>query len=124
MDGYDAKFLCTYKQHDDDDLYRLQFLEAFKLKKWNDTLVRDKMDNLFDKIHNHFFFLIEKIKTNTSVLSHMMLFLGDNPNDIDVFKCLFCADVFQETHRCIADIIHFDEIKSEHYKALENVLFN
>ena len=34
---YDSSFLCTYKNIDDDDLYRIQFLQAFKLSNWDDT---------------------------------------------------------------------------------------
>ena len=36
---YDSSFLCTYKNIDDDDLYRIQFLQAFKLDNWDDKLI-------------------------------------------------------------------------------------
>ena len=121
---YDNSFMCTYKQLDDDDIYRVQFLQAFMLEDWDDTLVRNRMVILFDKIGHHFKKIIEEIMIKTSILSHMLLFLGNSPNKIDVFQCLFCADVFQETHRCICDAIHTNTIPKDHYTALENTLFN
>lgn len=124
LDSYDASFMCTYKQHDDDDLYRIQFLQAFKLEKWDDRNVREKIEHLFAEIEGHLTILIEKIQTQPSILSHMLLFLGNNPEKIDVFQCLFCADVFQETHLCITDVFNSGEINPVHHAALENVLFH
>lgn len=124
LDSYDSSFMCTYKQHDDDDLYRLQFLQAFKMNKWDDRMVREKIEYLFTEIEEYLTTLIEKIQTQPSILSHMLLFLGNKPEKIDVFQCLFCADVFQETHLCITDVLNYSEINPGHHDALEKVLFN
>lgn len=124
LDSYNSSFMCTYKQHDDDDLYRIQFLQAFKMDKWDDRMVREKIERLFTEIEGHLTMLIEKIQTQPSILSHMLLFLGNNPEKIDVFQCLFCADVFQETHLCITDVLNYGEINPGHRNALEKVLFN
>ena len=45
--AYDSTFLCTYKQLDDDDIYRAQFLQAFKCKEWNDSEINTKTDIVF-----------------------------------------------------------------------------
>ena len=39
---YSTDFICTYKMHEDDtkdDMYRLQFLQAFKLDNWDDDKI-------------------------------------------------------------------------------------
>lgn len=123
-ESYDASFMCTYKQHDDDDLYRIQFFQVFKMDKWDDRIVREKIVTLFDTVNTQFSNLIEKIQTQPSILSHMLLFLGNKPEKIDIFQCLFCADVFQEMHLCITDIINYGEINLLHSNALEKVLFH
>lgn len=121
---YDNTFMCTYKEIDDDELYRIQFLQAFKLEKWDDILVRAKIVKLFATMNTQFTNLIEKMQTQPSILSHMLLFLGNHPEKIDVFQCLFCADVFQEMHLCITDIITYGEINPQHYSCIEQILFN
>lgn len=121
---YDNTFMCTYKEIDDDELYRIQFLQAFKLEKWDDILVRTKIVKLFATMNMPFSHLIEQIQTQPSILSHMLLFLGNNPEKIDVFQCLFCADVFQETHLCITDIMNSGEINPQHYACIKQILFN
>lgn len=121
---YDNKFLCTYKNIDDDDLYRIQFLQAFKLEEWDDIQVRQKIVKLFNIMDKPLHNLLQQIQAKPSILSHMLLFLGNRPEKIDVFQCLFCADVFQETHLCISDIITYGEIKSKHYQYLETVIFH
>ena len=51
---YDDSFFCTYKQVDDDDLYRIQFLQAFRMNEWNDDELRKKLDKLYDTVGFHF----------------------------------------------------------------------
>ena len=46
-DNYDGSFFCTYKQLDDDDLYRIQFLQAFIMNELNDSELREKVDKLY-----------------------------------------------------------------------------
>ena len=44
---YDSSFLCTYKNIDDDDLYRIQILQAFKLSNWDDKLINSTRKKLY-----------------------------------------------------------------------------
>jgi hypothetical protein len=121
---YDPYFLCTYKQHNDDDLYRIQFLQAFKLDNWDNDKVRHRMDQLYDHIGYHFKDIYIKLKTEKSCLSHIILFLGQNINCIDLFQSLFCMDVFQEFHLCISDIFRIGKIEEEHYLLLKKTIFS
>ena len=52
---YDVKMICTYPEIDDelqDDLYRIQFLQAFKLSEWNDQIINDKIEKIFNFLNN------------------------------------------------------------------------
>jgi hypothetical protein len=120
---YDGTFRCTYKHIDDDDLYRIQFLQAFKMNELIDVELRKKMDKLFDYLGFHFTKIFNRLKNEKSCLSHMLLFLGENPAAVDLFQTLFCADVFQETHLCISNILRTGIIDSDNYELLEKTLF-
>ena len=70
MDFYDTTFICTYKQADDDitdDLYRSQFLQSFKLEDWNDNLITEKTDLLFDIVEEHFLDVFTEMKAVETV---------------------------------------------------------
>ena len=76
MDFYDTTFICTYKQADDDitdDLYRSQFLQSFKLEDWNDNLITEKTDLLFDIVEEHFLDVFTEMKAGNTKFSHMLL---------------------------------------------------
>ena len=120
---YDSSFFCTYKQIDDDDLYRIQFLQAFKMIEWNDKELQGKMDTLYDYVGYHFVKIFRRLKKDKSCLSHMMLFLGEEPSALDLFQAFFCADVFQEAHLCISDIMRYGSIKEDNYAVLEKTIF-
>lgn len=122
-DIYDPTFLCTYKQIDDDDLYRIQFLQAFKMKNWNDKELQGKMDKLYDLVGYHFMKIFIKLKQSKSCLSHILLFLGQDPSPVDLFQTLFCADLFQETHLCISDILRNGTFRQDNYDMLEKTIF-
>lgn len=120
---YDTTFLCTYKQIDNDDLYRIQLLQAFQLMKWNDEEVATKIDALYDKTVSYFTKIYDRMKQDNSIVSHMLLFLGKEPSYKDLFRTLFMMDTFQEMHICICDILNHGSIQILNYKRLEMVLF-
>lgn len=120
---YDASFLCTYKQIDHDDLYRIQLLQAFQLMEWNDDAVANKIDTLYDTTVSHFTKIYDRMKQDNSIVSHLLLFLGKDPCDKDLFRTLFMMDTFQELHICICDILNQGRIQTLNYKRLEMVLF-
>lgn len=121
---YDSSFLCTYKNIDDDDLYRIQFLQAFKLSNWDDKLIDSTRNKLFLLVKDKFIDILKDMKTKKHILSHALFFLGANPNDYDLFSLLFCMDTFQEFHKCICDILNTGSLKNEDLKNLSNILFN
>lgn len=122
-DIYDSSFLCTYKNIDDDDLYRIQFLQAFKTQQWDDNEINKKITLLHAITREHFSDTYKKIMVEESVISHMLLFLGIKPNEIDLFQTLFTMDMFQETHACICDILNHQKVSDSNYRNFTNTLF-
>ena len=59
---YDSSFLCTYKNIDDDDLYRIQFLQAFKLDNWDDKLINSTRNKLFLLVKDQFVDILKDMK--------------------------------------------------------------
>jgi hypothetical protein len=49
---YDSEFICTYKmmdsEEDQEQLYKIQLLQAFNLEEWNDEVINDTMVELFN----------------------------------------------------------------------------
>ena len=121
---YDSSFLCTYKNIDDDDLYRIQFLQAFKISTWDDKLINSTRHKLYLSTKDKFVDILKDMKNKKHILSHALLFLGGNPNDFDLFSLLFCMDIFQEFHKCLCDILNTGTLKKENLKNLSNVLFD
>ena len=64
---YSSDFLCTYKLlpgDDQDDMYRLQFLQAFQLEKWDDGEIESKTKMLYNSVNknNNIADIIQKLK--------------------------------------------------------------
>jgi hypothetical protein len=112
---------CTYMLHDyefQEDLYRIQFLQIFKIKKWNDTIINSTIENLFNYIndifkHNseslvlhdcHINNILDKIKMSNK-LQNILIFCGDNDN-LNNFKLLFSFDYFQYSHSYFCELIN------------------
>ena len=123
VDVYDVTFLCTYKQIDDDELYRVQLLQAFNLTSWDNSVMRTSVDKIFIIVGGHFNKILDRLCSEKSCLSHMIMFLGQSPSQIDLFQTLFCADVFQEAHICISNILTTGSIEQCNYKSLEKCIF-
>ena len=116
--AYDSTFLCTYKQLDDDDIYRAQFLQAFKCKEWNDSEINTQTDIVFRNIGHHFKVCFDRFRTGQTRFTHLMLIMGKYLTDENLFRILFTMDLFNETHRCICEITTFDKPTEESMEAL------
>ena len=124
VDQYDSSFVCTYKNIDDDDLYRIQYLQAFRLNNWDDNIIMKTTSQLLKVAEPHFINIFNDLKTKKHNLSHLMLFLGNNSSNIDLFSMFFCIEVFQEFHACICDILKNNSIKDSNLIAFNKILFN
>lgn len=123
---YDVKMICTYHDIDDDlqdDLYRVQFLQAFKLSEWNDEIINNKIEKIFNlliddnninKNINETLNLICESKNYNS----LVLLFGDDK--LCQFKLLFGFDLFSIFHKCIGHYFSDGSIKEDDIIKLKN----
>lgn len=116
---YITNFVCTYKLHDDEvqeDMYRMQILQAFHLTSWDDDQINKETDRLYDLCNKteRFSELLDKLKKSTE-LQFIISIMGENDN-IVLFKCLFRFELFDLAHKYISNIIEnkpYDKIFME-----------
>lgn len=119
--NYLTDIKCTYLLHeeqDQEDMYRIQFLQIFKLSKWNDKIINTTIDKLFNYINDIFKYnseslvlhdchinnILDKIKVSNK-LQNILMFCGDNDN-LTNFKILFSFDYFQYIHSYFCELIN------------------
>jgi|TARA_B100001250_G_scaffold20575_1_gene17466 hypothetical protein len=102
---YNSDFVCTYKAHDPEDqeaMYRVQFLQAFGITKWDDDEVNKITEELFDELKG--LDDIKEILSKARESEQLQLFLTIMGNDdASVFRMLFKFELFDHLHRCISD---------------------
>jgi hypothetical protein len=145
---YDSEFICTYKMMDTEEeqehLYKIQLLQAFKLDEWDDDVINDSMVELFhlmkldsnlDKILLH----LSKVEALQGVISmtnecidmkyanevdanYTIKNTSNSEIDFDkkmvLFALLFQYEYFDLFHKCIYDFIHYWNITDKNMNAL------
>ena len=110
---YQADFICTYKlmdnPNDQEQLYRIQLLQAFNLNKWDDEKINRTIADLYMVLNNILKEVFIKARLNKNIME-MLDFLklrGEirlDENDI-IFSLLFKFEYFDLLHRCIVDYL-------------------
>jgi len=105
---YNSDFICTYKkllEEDQEDMYRIQFLQAFNLVKWDSIAIGAAMKKLYNSIkdNNDIIEILNKMKDSQDLNIYISL-LGDDEEDI--FCLLFNFELFYLAHRCFCDIMN------------------
>ena len=124
---YQPDFICTYKlmdtPEDQEQLYRIQLLQAFDLQTWNEEQINDTMIELFSLlvINADFKNILEKAKENKEIIDLFERLNIVNDDDL-VFTMLFKYEYFDLLHSCIADILMFDSIHPIHLTKLLDAL--
>jgi len=138
---YQADFVCTYKliddidENDQEQLYRIQLLQAFDLTEWNDDKINKIIEELYlsitltgvfndvfikAKLNNHINEILEIYKlSNTEIETDKIAILDEN--DI-VFKLLFKFEYFDLTHRCLIDYLINKSIDEKYLNKLLSAL--
>ena len=103
---YNTDFVCTYKQHDDedqDDIYRIQFLQVYNLHTWDDTVINNTITSIFNKYVDNLDMkeIINKGR-DSDKFSNIKSYIGDD--DLTIFKGFFQFDLFDQIHLCICDL--------------------
>jgi len=103
---YNIDFVCTYKQHDDedqDDIYRIQFLQVYNLHTWDDTVINNTITSIFNKyVDNLDMKDIVNKGRDSDKFSNIKTYIGDD--DLTIFKGFFQYDLFDKIHLCICDL--------------------
>ena len=124
---YCADFICTYKlienESESEQLYRIQFLQAFQSENWDDDIINDKMKYLYDNMKDNTVIndIINNIKKSKN-LEMMITLLGDD--ELTLFKLLFKYELFDFTHMSICNILNNDNenVTNENKRILINNL--
>ena len=127
---YQADFICTYKlmdnPNDQEQLYRIQLLQAFNLNKWDDEKINRTIADLYMVLNNILKEVFIKARLNKNIME-MLDFLklsGEirlDENDI-IFSLLFKFEYFDLLHRCIVDYLINDTIAEKYIQNLLEVL--
>jgi hypothetical protein len=127
---YQADFICTYKlmenEADQEDLYRIQLLQAFDLNEWDDEAINAIILDLYARVSSEFKEIFEKARQNETILEMLAFFKlsGEKrleENDI-IFKLLFKFEYFDLLHRCIVDFLLNQTIQHKYLANLLNIL--
>ena len=104
---YVTDFVCTYKLLDDETLYRIQFLQALNINKWDGVIIDKVLTSLQEKCatYSEFKTVIDKLGGGD---------LG--------FLLLFSYEYFNYTHLCICDMLTKEKIEKIHYDELIKVI--
>ena len=100
MSSYHADFICTYKLMDNDDdrndLYQIQFLQAFGLRHFNEGEMSENVLQLYHELKdcNEIQEILEEgVKANPQMnMTHAIMFM-----------CLFSYDFFDLFHKCLIE---------------------
>ena len=107
---YQHDFVCTYKLMDTPDeqeqLYRIQLLQAFELYDWDDAKVNDIIVEVFSilNLNSDFKAIIEKAIKNDHIIELFETLKITYTDDV-VFTMLFKYEYFDLIHSFIADIL-------------------
>jgi hypothetical protein len=121
---YNYDFLCTYKFHEDDlqeDMYRIQLLQALSLDKWDDKNAAIAMTSLYNDVKDNSDVnaMIEKAKTSNQL---QMLILLSGQDNYTIFTLLFKFELFDITHKCLCDVNKSQKISYENFQELTNLM--
>lgn len=120
---YNSNILCTYDKIDynyQEDLYRVQLLQILNCETFDEDVVNNKLDILYNSLKNELFIkqILEKIK-NSKDLELFIHLLGLNTDDV-LFRFLFKFEYFIYFHRCLSEYYNNNNVSK---KTLDN-LFN
>jgi len=109
---YQTDFLCTYKLVDDnytDYLYRIQLMQAFNINTWDDIIVNNVCNKLYETlIKNEMFRDIVEKASKTKDIKEIYDYITsheniDNEKQKIIFSLLFKYEYFDLIHHCIIE---------------------
>lgn len=130
MNQFQTDFRCTYKRmldpEDQENLYRIQLLQAFNMNTWDDDAINDTVTEIYRKISQDTDFKIIFVKAQNNKSLNEMLALFNEDESIEqneiIFTMLFKYEYFDLLHRCISDYLREGQIKKDNFEMLINAL--
>jgi len=129
---YQADFVCTYKWMDDaedqEQMYRIQMLQAFDLNEWKDDVIHKTIVELYVTLGElpEFKTIFTKARQNKNIqeMLELMTLSGEENIESDdiIFNLLFKFEYFDLLHRCIVDYLLNHSIHEKHVTNLLNNL--
>jgi hypothetical protein len=103
---YQTDFICTYKNIDEsaeqEDLYRIQLLQAFDIEIWDDKQVNTITEKLFNQMSSAHG-MKDIITRCREYPDHAMLVSMMGSEDLTIFRLLFKFELFDFMHKCIIE---------------------
>ena len=89
-------------------IYRQDLLNLFDLEEFDEKIIQEEIDHLYEKIKNNpdFEYLLEKVSSDYSL----------SPRD--AFLLLFSFDYMYATHLCLSDCLETGKMKRENKNIL------
>lgn len=115
INNYNTDFKCTYQAmdniEDSENLYRIQFLQAFNTNKWDSYIIDNSIQNIYSilKEYDYGNKILESVNLNVSITNFI--------NNSNIY-ILFSYDYFYAFHDCICDIANNDSISDINYNYL------
>jgi hypothetical protein len=115
-------------EYDQEQLYRIQLLQAFDLNEWNDDRINTTIGELYAQLFNRIEFkeIFVKARQNPSIMEMIDLFKLSGVERLEeddiIFKLLFKFEYFDLLHRCIVDFLLTDTISPVYSSKLLNAL--
>jgi hypothetical protein len=120
---------------DKEDMYRIQFMQAFNLTAWDDDAANDIVIELYNHLKDLSTFkdLIIKAKQNPDIVNIFNLIKEVDDENIDpyiredaengiIFALLFNYEYFDLMHKCICDQLRNKQINPSTLKTFINKL--
>jgi hypothetical protein len=112
---------------DQEEMYRIQLLQAFDLNEWNDAAITTTITELYAKlsclpIFTEIFLKARENQYIIEMLDLIQLSGEDNLDDDVIFHLLFKFEFFDLLHRCIVDYLINNTIHEKYSNQLLDAL--
>ena len=114
---YNTLLKCTYNNVsylDQEDQYRIEYLNAFNLEEFNDKEINNEIDALFERLKNS--------PELTKCMSKSAAGFGNSGYLHVGLMGLFAFDYFYLAHSCICEFLETGTITEENINALLSAL--
>ena len=117
--SYISNFVCTYQLNDDYSesfiLYQTQILQVFDLQTFDDNVVNNITEKLYEQFKDNKYILA--IIADSNMKEELSVWNMDN---LTKFRFIFGYDTFHLIHNLLCSLINNTEVNETNYKKLIN----